>query len=85
MEEIVVRTMEIREKELDEPLGLFKSVFATVTKMTKTHQFLVFKTDIFIITVDFYINNRLVIRIGDKAFVFETNTSEKRANSSILT
>jgi hypothetical protein len=77
--------MEIRAKELDQPLGLFKSIFASLAKISKTHQFLVFETDLFLITVDFYAENRLVLRIGDRDFAFETNKSMKRAESVVLT
>ena len=60
---------------------MFKSIFATVINANKNHHFLLFHTDLLLITVDFYIDNRLVIRIGDKTFVFDTNKSDKRISS----
>ena len=85
MEQIVVRSMQIRTKQLDQPLGFFKSIFASVAKINKAHEFLVFETDVFTITVDYYINNRLVIRMGDRSFVFEQNKSQNRKNAGTLT
>jgi hypothetical protein len=49
-----VRSMEIRTKELDKSLGIFKSFFASVANIDKKHHFLVFETDTFLMTVDYY-------------------------------
>jgi len=63
--------MEIRTKELDKSLGIFKFFLASVANIDKKHHFLVFETDTFLMTVDYYEKNELVIRIGDHSFVMD--------------
>jgi hypothetical protein len=81
----VVRSIEIKKKDIDQPLGIVKSLLASIAKISKVHHFLVFETDKFLIAVDYYEHNRLVVRMGDHAFVYDVAGSQKRANSTILT
>lgn len=67
--------MHIRSKQLDNPPSNFVSFFAKVVQINIRHEFLVFETELFLITVDFYENNRVLIRIGDPNFVFEESKS----------
>ena len=55
-----------------------------MAKINKSHEFLVFETDVFVITVDYYIDNRLVIRMGDRAFVFDENKGDNRKKAVVL-
>jgi hypothetical protein len=62
-------------KDLDKPLGMIKSFFAKVASIKEEHQFLLVKTEHFLVTVDYYLNSRVVIRIGDAPFVFDAQKS----------
>ena len=62
-------------KDLDKPLGVIKSFFAKVASIKEEHQFLLIKSEHFLVTVDYYLNNRVVVRIGDAPFVFDTQRS----------
>jgi hypothetical protein len=71
-------------KELDKPLSFFKSIFAKIGNIKEEHQFLILQTSHFLVSIDFYIQNRLVIRIGDRNFVFDEQKSQARRDSQIL-
>jgi hypothetical protein len=71
-------------KDLDKPLSLLKSFFAKVVNIKEEHQFLILRADHFLVSVDYYIKNRLVIRIGDQGFVLDCQKSDARKNSQIL-
>ena len=78
LDSIVVRSIEIRKKETDKPIGIFKSVIAAIANINTFHHFLVFTTDRFLMAVDFYSDNRLVLRMGDHSFVYDVTRSQKR-------
>jgi|LakMenEpi03Aug12_release.lakeMendotaPanAssembly.Ray.scaffolds.fasta_scaffold3698266_1 hypothetical protein len=62
-------------KDLDKALSFVKSFFAKVINIRQEHQFLLIRTEHFLASVDYYINNRMVVRIGDPVFVFDTQKS----------
>ena len=77
--------MEILSKQLDKPLNPVVSFFATVAQVEKTHQFLLFRSNAFLLTVDYYEKNRLVVRIGDGQFVLGAGRQDsKRREATVL-
>jgi hypothetical protein len=71
-------------KDLDKPLGMFKSFFAKIASIKEEHQFLLLRTEHFQITIDYYINNRVVVRIGDPAFVLDAQRSQARLKAAVV-
>jgi hypothetical protein len=57
---------------------------ASIANINKKHHFLIFETDAFLISVDYYTGNQLVIRMGDKSFVFDVANSPQRTNAVLL-
>lgn len=66
MEEVL-----IMRKDLDQPLGFIKSFFAKVASIKPEHRFILLETKHFIATIDYYIGNRIVVRLGDRHFVLD--------------
>lgn len=82
--DVRVLEMQLWSKKLDEPLPFFKSFMATMVGIKKAHEFLVFETDLFLITVDYYAESRLVIRVGDADMVFEGREPTKRKDAALV-
>jgi hypothetical protein len=64
--------MQIRSKKLDKPLPFYKYLLTTITGIKREHEFMYFETDKFMLTVDYYLENRLVIRIGNEEMVLDS-------------
>jgi hypothetical protein len=70
--------VKVMRKDLDKPLGIIKSFFAKLVRIKEEHRFLLLRAEPFMITVDYYLDNRLVVRIGDPAFVLDAQKSPAR-------
>ena len=66
--------MTLMAKELDKPISNFLKFGASIFGINTKHEFLLFETSRFLITVDFYEGNRIRIRVGDVMKVLETET-----------
>jgi hypothetical protein len=70
---IPILSIQIREKELDKPLSKISTFFAGMLSIKTKHEFLLFEAEEDFITVDYYEENRLVIRVGDIDMVLGKN------------
>lgn len=76
--------MQMREKKPERPLDWYITMFAKLFSKKPLHEFLLFETDDFMISLDFYDTNVIQLCMGDEANVLEIHTSENRAQSRVV-